>query len=100
MCMTEICAALDVSGFDALLIGPYDLSASMGIKGQIGDPDVQEAIRKIKAACSDRHIPIGIFAIDADAAKNQINSGCTLIALGVDTMYLWQAAKQVIGDLR
>jgi 2-keto-3-deoxy-L-rhamnonate aldolase RhmA len=91
---------LDVSGFDALLIGPYDLSASMGIKGQISDPDVQEAIRKIKAACSDRHIPIGIFAVDAEVAKNQINSGCTLIALGVDTMYLWKSAKQVIADLR
>jgi 2-dehydro-3-deoxyglucarate aldolase len=91
---------LDVSGIDAVLIGPYDLSASMGIKGQINNPDVQEAIRKIKAACLDRDIPIGIFAIDAEVAKNQINSSCTLIAVGVDTMYLWNSAKQVINDLR
>lgn len=91
---------LDVSGFDAVLIGPYDLSASIGIKGQTSHPDVQQAIRKIKVACSDRHIPIGIFAVDAEVAKNQINSGCTLIALGIDTMYLWKSAKQAIGDLR
>ena len=42
---------LDVPGFDAVLIGSYDLSASMGIKGQVSHPDVQHAIGKIKAAC-------------------------------------------------
>ena len=91
---------LDVPGFDAVLIGPYDLSASMGIKGQVSHPDVQQAIGKIKAACLDRHIPIGIFAVYAKAAKMQIDSGCTLIALGVDTMYLWKSAKQTLNELR
>lgn len=91
---------LDVPGFDAVLIGPYDLSASIGIKGQVSHPDVQQAIGKIKAACLDKDIPIGIFAVDAEAAKMQIDSGCTLIALGVDTMYLWKSAKQTLSELR
>ena len=30
----------------------------------------------------------------------QIDSGCTLIALGVDTMYLWKSAKQTLSELR
>jgi 2-keto-3-deoxy-L-rhamnonate aldolase RhmA len=90
---------LDVPGFDAVLIGPYDLSASMGIPGQINHPDVQQAIGKIKAACSDRQMPIGVFAIDAEAAKGQIATGCTLIALSADTMFLWKAAKQAIVDV-
>jgi 2-keto-3-deoxy-L-rhamnonate aldolase RhmA len=88
-----------VPGFDAVLIGPYDLSASMGIPGQIDHPDVQQAIGKIKAACSDRQMPIGVFAIDAEAAKGQIATGCTLIALSADTMFLWKAAKQAIVDV-
>jgi 2-keto-3-deoxy-L-rhamnonate aldolase RhmA len=91
---------LDVPGFDAVLIGPYDLSASMGLKGQVSHPDVEQAVGKIKTACSERHIPVGIFAINAETARIQINSGCTLIALGVDTMYLWKSAKQAISDLR
>ena len=91
---------LDVPGFDAVLIGPYDLSASMGIKGQVSHPDLLQAIGKIKAACSERRTPIGIFAADVEAAKIQINSGCTLIALGIDTMYLWKSAKQAIKALR
>jgi 2-keto-3-deoxy-L-rhamnonate aldolase RhmA len=90
---------LDVPGFDAVLIGPYDLSASMGFPGQINVLDVQQAIGKIKAACSDRGMPIGVFAVDAEAAKIQIATGCTLIALSVDTMYLWKAAKQAIMEV-
>jgi 2-keto-3-deoxy-L-rhamnonate aldolase RhmA len=91
---------LDVPGFEAVLIGPYDLSASMGIKGQVNHPEVQRTIRKIMTACSDRSIPIGIFAIDAETAKLQIDSGCTLIALGIDTIYLWKSTKQAISALR
>jgi 2-keto-3-deoxy-L-rhamnonate aldolase RhmA len=90
---------LDVPGFDAVLIGPYDLSASMGLPGQINHPDVQRAVGKIKAACSNRGMPIGVFAVDVDAAKSQIETGCTLIALSVDTMYLWKAAKQAIMEV-
>jgi 2-keto-3-deoxy-L-rhamnonate aldolase RhmA len=90
---------LDVPGFDAVLIGPYDLSASLGITGQINHPDVQRAIENIKSACSEREIPIGVFAVDAEAAKRQIATGCTLIALSMDTMYLWKAAKQAINEV-
>jgi len=91
---------LDVPGFDAVLIGPYDLSASMGLKGQTAHLDVQQAIGRIKDACSDRQIPIGIFAVDAETARTQIASGSSLIAVGMDTMFLWKSAKQAIGDLR
>lgn len=98
--VNNIESILDVSGFDAVLIGPYDLSASMGLTGQVGHPDVQEAIGTIRTACSRRHVPTGIFAVDAPTARAQIDEGCTLIALGVDTMYLWKAVKQAIGELR
>jgi 2-keto-3-deoxy-L-rhamnonate aldolase RhmA len=89
----DIESILDVPGFDAVFIGPYDLSA-------IQHPEVQRAIGKIKAACSERGVPIGIFAVDAESAKTQIATGCTLVALSVDTMYLWKAAKGAILDVR
>lgn len=91
---------LDVSEFDAILIGPYDLSASMGLTGQITHPDVQAAIGKIKKACAARKMPVGVFAVDAQTAKTQIDGGCTLIALGVDTIYLWKSAKQTLDEMR
>lgn len=96
----EIEAILDLPGFDAVLIGPYDLSASMGLPGQVGHPDVQAAIDKTKAACASRNVPIGIFAIDNQAARTHIASGCTLIGLGADALYLWKSAQQAVQDLR
>ena len=98
--VSNIETILEVAGFDAVLIGPYDLSASMGLTGQISHPDVQQAIGKIKDACAARSFPMGIFADDAHAAKLHIDGGCTLIALGVDAMYLWKSAKQAVSELR
>ncbi len=96
----EIDAILDLPGFDAVLIGPYDLSASVGRPGQVDHPDVKAAIDKTKSACASRNLPIGVFAIDAEAARTHIASGCTLIGLGVDALYLWKSAKHTIQELR
>jgi 2-dehydro-3-deoxyglucarate aldolase/4-hydroxy-2-oxoheptanedioate aldolase len=97
--VAQIDAILDVAGFDAILIGPYDLSASMGLVGQVSHPDVQAAIEKIKAACRRREIPIGIFAADVGAAQQQIQSGVRLIALGTDALFLGRAAQQALASL-
>ena len=98
--VAEIDAILEIEGFHAILIGPYDLSASMGLIGQVTHPDVQSAIEKIKAACRARGIPTGIFAADVDAAKHQIQSGVGLIALSTDALFLGLAAKQALASLK
>jgi hypothetical protein len=43
---------------------------------------------------------VGIFAGDVNAARAQIDGGCTLIALGADSLYLWRSAKQALSELR
>jgi len=97
--VANIEAILEVPGIDAVLIGPYDLSGSMGLTGQVTHPEVQAAIEKVQAACRAREVPIGIFAADTAAARQRIESGFTLIALSVDTMYLWRAAKEAVAEL-
>ena len=54
---------LGVAGVDAVFIGPYDLSASLGKPGRIEDPDVREAIRTVASACAAKKVPVGIFAL-------------------------------------
>ena len=98
--VAEIDSILDVGGFDAVLIGPYDLSASMGLIGQTTHPDVQGAIEKIKAACRAREIPLGIFAAEVDTAKQQISNGVRLIALSTDALFLGLAAKRALTMLK
>ena len=99
-CVKNIGSIVEVPGIDAILIGPFDLSASLGVLGQITHPKVQEAIQEIKRHCERAGVPLGIFAVDATSAKDYIEQGFNLIALSMDAYYLWQAAKGVLDEVR
>lgn len=89
-----------VPGFDAVFIGPYDLSGSMGMTGRIDAPEVQREIEVVRATCSKAGLAIGIFAADGEAAKPFIDKGYTLMAIGTDTLFLAKAAQQTLSSLR
>ena len=89
-----------VAGIDAVLVGPYDLSASMGKIGKVADAGVQAAIARVKVACASARMPIGIFAATAEAAKPFMREGYSLTAVGIDTIFLVEAANQLVRQLR
>jgi 2-keto-3-deoxy-L-rhamnonate aldolase RhmA len=89
-----------VPGIDAVLIGPYDLSASMGKMGQVDDPEVVAAIDRVTQACRKAGVRLGIFGISAAAVKPYIDKGYTLIIAGVDLMLLGQAAQKTLAALK
>lgn len=90
---------VNVPGFDAVLIGPFDLSGSMGKTGLINDPEVQEAISTVKEACSKNGIPVGIYVDDAKEAISVKKNGFTFIGVGIDFMYFWRSAKQTLAEI-
>ena len=85
---------LSVEGIDGVFIGPYDMSGSYGITGQISHPLMQEACRKIVQACGKRSKSAGVHLVrpTSDAIIKTIDDGFTFIALGVDTVFLNEAA--------
>ena len=89
-----------VPGIDAVLIGPYDLSASMNLMGQVTHPSVVEAIERVTATCLSAGIPLGIFGVTSAAIKPFADRGYTLLVAGVDTMLLGEAAQSLRIDLR
>jgi 2-dehydro-3-deoxyglucarate aldolase len=89
-----------VEGVDAIQLGPYDLSASMGKMGQLDDPEVVAAINHVIEVCKQVEMPIGWFGISADAVRPYIDHGCTLVTSGVDTLLLAQAGQQMLKSLR
>jgi len=91
---------VSVAGIDAVLVGPYDLSASMGKIGKVADAEVQAAIARVKVACASARMPIGIFAATAEAARPFMREGYSLIAVGIDTIFLVEAANQLVRQLR
>ena len=91
---------VNTPGIDAVLVGPYDLSGSMDLLGQVDHPRVVEAIREIKRYCDAAGVPAGIFVSDPQAANRYIADGFTLIALGTDALYLWQSARQALDQVQ
>lgn len=89
-----------VPGIDAVLVGPYDLSASLGKLGQVDDPEVRAAIERVTAACLRAGVPLGIFGMTAGAVKPYIDAGYTLIVAGIDTVLLGRAATELLAELK
>ena len=83
-----------VEGIDALLIGTSDLTAEMGISGQIGHPRVQEAYASVGAACRANGKTLGMGGVyDRDVASQYIMAGARLVLTGSDHTYLLAGAK-------
>lgn len=89
-----------VDGIDAVFLGPYDLSASLGKAGRVDDPDVVDAIDHVIRVCLDAGVPLGYFGVDAQAVASFAERGCTLICAGVDTLFLGGGASRLLEELR
>jgi 2-keto-3-deoxy-L-rhamnonate aldolase RhmA len=96
----NIDAIVRVPGVDAVLVGPYDLSASLGKMGQVDDPVVVAAIERVTAACRGVGMPLGIFGVTAAAIRPYAARGYSLLVAGVDTLYLANGAKALLAELR
>jgi 2-dehydro-3-deoxyglucarate aldolase/4-hydroxy-2-oxoheptanedioate aldolase len=96
----QIDAILETPDLDAVLVGPFDLSASMGKPGRIGDEDLQAAIKKVREASIARKKPVGIFAPDLERARTAFEVGFTLVAVSVDVTMLANAAKGMVEGVR
>jgi 2-dehydro-3-deoxyglucarate aldolase/4-hydroxy-2-oxoheptanedioate aldolase len=88
----HIDAIAAVPGIDAIFVGPYDLSASMGRAGRIQDPEVQTAIRRVRDAALASGRKLGIYCRDPDSARDFMRQGYTLIGMSTDLNYLTQSA--------
>ena len=82
---------------DAVVIGPYDLSGSFGIPGQIESPQVVEGIATVHQLCKAAGKPCGIFAATAEKASAYAQAGFQLIAVGMDCSVLMGAYKTLLG---
>jgi len=96
----EIEAIASVSGFNALFVDPYGISASIGLPGQIGHAEVAAAVGRVQHMCDNAERRMGIFAHDLDSAARWLGANFTLIALESDAMMLSQRARDILQVLR
>ncbi len=98
--VNNIESIVKVKGIDCIFIGPYDLSASMGLMGQVDHPDVIAAIDKVTQCCLKANIALGYFGLSVDAVRPYMDKGYTLICAGVDAGFVIEGAKTVADALQ
>lgn len=89
-------AITQVDGIDAVFIGPYDLSESMGKTGEVEDPEVVAAIDRVTLACRQNNMALGYFGVSAASVRPYIDQGYNLICAGVDAGFVTAGASAVI----
>lgn len=81
---------LQVEGLDAILIGPYDLSASMGLTAKFESPEFVEVMDRIHILCSKYKIPCGVHVVmpEVNVLHQRISEGYRFIAYSTDSVFL------------
>ncbi|MBL8575353.1 MAG: hypothetical protein JNM13_16880 [Hyphomicrobiaceae bacterium] len=95
--MAEIAA---VPGVDALFIGPADLSANMGLLGEITHPDAQAELEAGARAARALGKPVGIIAGSEALARAYERYGYTFVALASDMNFIAVGARAALAAAR
>ncbi|WP_416769327.1 4-hydroxy-2-oxoheptanedioate aldolase [Pseudomonas sp. RHF3.3-3] len=82
-----------VEGVDGVFIGPADLSASMGHRGNPGHPQVQAAIEDAILRVGKAGKAAGILSADETLARRYLALGALFVAVGVDTTVLMRGLQ-------
>ncbi len=88
-----------VEGLDAVFVGPYDLSASLGKTGAVDDPEVVAAIDRVTRVCRARGLALGYFGVSADSVLPYVERGFNLICAGTDAGFVTAGASDVLQQL-
>jgi 2-keto-3-deoxy-L-rhamnonate aldolase RhmA len=89
-----------VTGLDAIMIGPGDLSISLGIPGQVEHPDFVRAVERVAQACADHRIASGMFVADPERIKQYMRLGLRLFSCGGDIGLIRQAGTELMRKLK
>jgi len=91
---------LSISGIDVIFIGPYDLSQSLGMPGQVNNSLVVEKMKEVILKCKKNKVAVGTFADDVKTAKSWVSLGVQYMAFSVDVGIFYEASKNIIRGLK
>jgi 2-keto-3-deoxy-L-rhamnonate aldolase RhmA len=91
---------LSVEGIDAVLVGPADLSISLGVPGEFHHSRMVETIEAVRNACVRRGIAPGIHMRSPGLAKFWIEHGMLFVSCGNEVSFLHERASEVAAQLR
>ncbi len=93
-------AILSTEGIAAVMIGPFDLSQSLGCPGEMDNPDVVSACVEVIEACGRNGVSSGIHIQSVEDAGKWISKGMSFITCKTDASLINEASSRTVSGLR
>ena len=93
---------LSTKGVDGFIVGPYDISGSMGKPGNFENAEFKKQIKKIMDISKEMKKTAGYHVIppEVDETKKIINLGYRFVAVSLDTLYLGNICKNITKNIK
>jgi len=91
---------ITVKGLDVIFLGPYDLSQSLGIPGEVDDPRVVDRMQEAAQEINRAGLSVGTFADCPETAKKWIHAGVRYVSLSVDTGIYLKGCRDMVQAVR
>ena len=97
--LEEILSVPEVDGF---IIGPYDLSGSLGVPGEFDNPEVLDALKRVKEIAEKKNALSGFHVISPtdEAFQEKVDEGYKFIAHSLDILFLGNSCRKILKKLR
>ncbi len=93
---------LSVDNLDAIIVGPYDLSGSLGVPGEFENPKMIAALEKIRKLSKKFKVSVGYHVVPpkTEMVKQKIKEGYTFLAYSVDFLFLGEVCRQGMSNIK
>ena len=91
---------IEVPGIDLIFVGPYDLSQSLGVPGEVTHPAVVDTVKDIYRRCSAKGMAAGTYVDTIDSARFWRDAGMRYLCYSVDVALIIEAGQAVLTQLR
>jgi len=87
---------ISLNHIDGIIIGPYDLSGSLGIPGNFNDKTFLSYVKKVENICKKHNFPLGFHQVHPDHLQLQekIDHGYRFLGFGTDFLFMSQKIKE------
>lgn len=89
-----------VDGLTGVIVGPIDLSISLGARQDYESERYIEAVARVREACRSASIPMGVGAAGLEQAEQFVHPGDQLLLVGGDDLAVANAALEIIAGMR
>ncbi len=93
---------LSVPGVDGFIVGPYDLTSSMGIPGEFSNSKYLEVMERIGKIAKDMNVAGGVHIIEPDPKqlKQRVSEGYKFIAYSLDIRMLDYSCRSALESIK